>query len=265
MRSNPTATVVAMLFRLVIEKNGKRSKVVELRADSARIGRAHGNEIRIPSADVSRRHCQLRADDGLLRVVDLESVNGTYLNGDLLTGEAVVRPGDRLEVGPITFVVEYEPTPEAVERLQEMDYEVLVEDSLEAVAAEDEEEDEDPPPPPTKRKPRRPPIQEEEVEDAEEVEDQEVVEVEEVVETEDYTPRVDLEDMNWAPSGEGDLHDLLTHLDEGQESLMPRKRPGPRPRQPDSDDWPDDHRSGLEGPPKPKNKGGKRKPKDEDE
>ena len=172
-----------------------------------------------------------------------------------------MRPGDRLEVGPVTFVIEYELTPEAVERLRDMDYEVVEEDSLEVVAAEDEDD----PPPPTKRKPRRPPNQEDEIEDAEEVEAQEVIEAEEIVEAEEYTPRVDLDDMNWAPSGEGELRDLLTHLDEGQESLMPRKRPGPRPRQPDSDDWPDDHRSGLEEPPKPKGKGGKCKPKAEDE
>ncbi len=86
-----------MRFRLVIEKNGKRSKVVELTATPARIGRAHGNAVRIPSTEVSRRHCELRSGDGLLKVEDLESVNGTFLNGDLITGEAVIRPGDRLE------------------------------------------------------------------------------------------------------------------------------------------------------------------------
>ena len=225
-----------MLFRLVVEKNGKRGKAVELRAATARVGRSHGNEIRIPSAEVSRRHCQLRVEDGLLKVEDLESVNGTYLNGDLLTGEAVVRPGDRLDVGPVTFVVEYELTPEAVERLRELGREVEEDIPEVAVAAEEDEE----------------------VAEAEAVEDEEVFEAEE------YTPRIDLEDVNWKPSGEGDLRDVLSHLDEGQESLLPRKRPGPRPLNPESDDWPDDRRSGLEEPPKPKNKGGKRRPKAEE-
>ena len=202
------------------------------------------------------------ADDGLLKVEDLESVNGTYLNGDLLTGEAVVRPGDRLDVGPVSFVVEYELTPDAVERLREMDYEVVAEvEALEVVADEDEEDAPSPP----RKKARRPAIQEDEIEDAEEVEPEEVIDAEEVVEAEEYTPRVDLDDMNWAPSGEGELRDLLTHLDEGQESLMPRKRPGPRPRPPNSDDWPHDHRNDPDEVTKPKGKGGKRKPKAEDE
>ncbi len=186
-------------------------------------------------------------DDGLLKAEDLESVNGTYLNGDLITGEVVVRPGDRLEVGPITFVVEYEPTPEAVERLRAMDYEVVAEDSAEVVVAAEEDEDEP-------------------VEDGEEVMDvKEVMDVEEVVEAEDDAPRIDLEGVSWAPSGDGDLRDLLSHLDEGQESLMPRKRPGPRPRSPESDDWQDHHRSGLDPLTKPEDKGGKRRPKPKDE
>ena len=238
-----------MLFRLVVEKHGKRSKVVELRADSAHIGRAHGNEVRIPSAEVSRSHCLFQVKNGLLKAEDLDSVNGTYLNGDLITGEVVVRPGDRLEVGPVTFVVEYQPTPEAVERLGAMDYEVVAEDSAEVVVAAEEDEDEP-------------------VEDGEEVMDVKegsVMDVEEVVEAEDDAPRIDLEGISWAPSGDGDLRNLLSHLDEGQESLMPRKRPGPRPRSPESDDWQDHHRSGLDPLTKPEDKGGKRRPKPKDE
>jgi pSer/pThr/pTyr-binding forkhead associated (FHA) protein len=257
-----------MRFRLVIEKNGKRSRVVELSGTQACIGRAHGNEVRIPSADVSRRHCQLRVDEGLLKIEDLESVNGTYLNGDLLTGEAVLRPGDRLEVGPVQFMVEYELTPNAVERLRAMDYEVVVEDEdTEAVVASDEDEDEPEveEPPPSKRKGRRQPVQEEEIAETEAVEDDDILEAEEAVEAEDYSPRINLDEVKWSTAGDGDLRDMLSQLDEGQESLMPRKRPAPRPRKPSADDWPDDRRNDMDEPPKPKSKDGKRRPKAEDE
>jgi predicted component of type VI protein secretion system len=226
-----------MLYRLVVEKNRKRVRVVELRSPSARVGRAHGNEVRIPSADVSRRHCRLVEDDGVLWVEDLESVNGTYLNGDLITGMAAVRPGDRLQVGPVTFVVEYELTPNALERLRELDSEPPdVSDAAEVVHAEEAE-----------------------VEEAEEVMDVEAGE-EEVVEAEEYIPRADLDEVTWAPPQEGDLRDMLAHLDEGQESMLPRKRPGPRPRkdQDEEDDWPADRRSGLTESEEPK---GKRRPK----
>ncbi|HVS40250.1 MAG TPA: FHA domain-containing protein [Gemmataceae bacterium] len=219
-----------MQFRLVIEKKGKRAKVVELDAACARVGRAHGNEVRIPSADVSRRHCELRVEDGLLKVEDLESVNGTYLNGDLITGVAVIRPGDRLTIGPVAFIVEYELTPAALERLREMDYEVVVEDEDDEDDEADEEVEEEVDEPAEEApSPRRRARRDEEILEVEAAEEEEVVEVEEA-------QRIDLDDVTWDASGEGDLRDLLTHLDEGQESLMPRKRPGPRKRRPDPDE-----------------------------
>ena len=203
-----------MLFRLVVEKNGKRTRVVEIRTGLACIGRGHGNEVRIPASDVSRRHCQVKDKDGLLMAEDLESVNGTYLNGDLLTGEAVIRPGDRLEVGPVTFVVEYELTPKALEKLKAMDYELVQESSEEAVLDTEDFEDEAPSRLP-KEKPGLVPLNDEDID--------EVVE-----EIEEQAPLVDVDGLTWAGQGDGDLRDLLTHLDEGQESLKPKKRPAPR-------------------------------------
>src|SRR5688500_1083126 len=105
-----------MNFKLVVDSGGQR-KVVAVRGDEAVIGRSHGNTVRIPSAEVSRQHCRLSKKDGVVWVRDLGSVNGTSLNGMRIRGEEVVRPGDRVEVGPVTFVVEYDLTPEAIEQL----------------------------------------------------------------------------------------------------------------------------------------------------
>jgi pSer/pThr/pTyr-binding forkhead associated (FHA) protein len=82
------------------------------------LGRSHGNAVRIPSAEVSRQHCRLLMKDGLVRLEDLDSVNGTFLNGKRVRDPEFVRPGDSLEVGPVKFVVEYELTPDALERLR---------------------------------------------------------------------------------------------------------------------------------------------------
>jgi pSer/pThr/pTyr-binding forkhead associated (FHA) protein len=82
------------------------------------VGRARGTTVRIPSAEVSRQHCRLWQEGGLLYVEDLDSVNGTFLNSERLRERHVVRPGDRLDVGPVTFVLEYELTPEALARLR---------------------------------------------------------------------------------------------------------------------------------------------------
>ena len=121
-----------MNVRLVVESGGKR-KVLNLRDSEAVLGRAHGNTVRIPSAEVSRQHCRLVIDDGLVRLEDLDSVNGTFLNGTRIRRSEVVRPGDHLEVGPVTFVVEYELTPDALDRLREETGEQ--EDELEVLEA----------------------------------------------------------------------------------------------------------------------------------
>jgi pSer/pThr/pTyr-binding forkhead associated (FHA) protein len=106
-----------MDVKLVIEQGKMRTKALSLRKDEGVIGRERGCDVRIPSAEVSRRHCLLRVRDGYLTVKDLKSSNGTQLNGEEVEGEQVVRPGDRLRVGPVTFIVEYQLTPEAIDRL----------------------------------------------------------------------------------------------------------------------------------------------------
>lgn len=106
-----------MEVRFVVQKGG-RKRILYMRTPQAIIGRARGNTVRIPSPDVSRQHCRLRVVDGVLEVEDLDSVNGTFLNGVRVTNWQVVRPGDKLEVGPVKFVMEYELSPRALERLK---------------------------------------------------------------------------------------------------------------------------------------------------
>jgi len=106
-----------MNVRLVVTE-GARRRVMQLTPPFAVLGRAHGNTVRIPSAEVSRRHCRLLLEDGLVQAEDLDSVNGTFLNGRRLRDVEYVHPGDILQVGPVSFVVEYELTPEARAQLQ---------------------------------------------------------------------------------------------------------------------------------------------------
>jgi pSer/pThr/pTyr-binding forkhead associated (FHA) protein len=106
-----------MEVRLVIEHGRTRKRTFYLRKDENVIGRQKGNAIRIPSPEVSRRHCLLRMRDGYVMVEDLGSSNGTQLNGDDVKGSQVVRPGDRLRIGPVTFIVEYQLTADAIDRL----------------------------------------------------------------------------------------------------------------------------------------------------
>jgi predicted component of type VI protein secretion system len=107
----------AMEVKLVVERGPARTRVVRLRNPVTTLGRQKSCGLRIPSGTVSRRHCVLRFQNDLLVVEDLRSANGTFLNGLRVTRPEVVRPGDRLEVGPLVFLVEYQLSQAAMDRL----------------------------------------------------------------------------------------------------------------------------------------------------
>ena len=68
------------------------------------IGRATGADFIIDAALVSRVHCRVTAlVGGELEVKDLESTNGTYVNGERID-TARLASGDRLQVGRVEFV-----------------------------------------------------------------------------------------------------------------------------------------------------------------
>lgn len=61
---------------------------------------------------VSRRHAELTPDDGAWWLRDLQSQNGTYLNGVRLVERAKLRLGDQIRVGQTLFVFGTSETPE---------------------------------------------------------------------------------------------------------------------------------------------------------
>ena len=54
-------------------------------------------------AQVSRRHARLTVDSGVVRVHDLGSANGTFVNGRRITRQVVLQRGDRIDVGPFSL------------------------------------------------------------------------------------------------------------------------------------------------------------------
>jgi pSer/pThr/pTyr-binding forkhead associated (FHA) protein len=69
------------------------------------IGRASGADFILDGALVSRVHCRLTAlSGGELEVTDLESTNGTYINGQRIT-TATLNSGDKLKVGRLELMV----------------------------------------------------------------------------------------------------------------------------------------------------------------
>ena len=62
------------------------------------IGRHHSSDVVLTAEGVSRRHAALRFRDGRWILQDLDSTNGTTVNG-VLVGRCELRPGDHLDIG----------------------------------------------------------------------------------------------------------------------------------------------------------------------
>ena len=68
-------------------------------------GRAPGANFIVDAALVSRVHCRLTAGASEIEIVDLDSTNGTFLNGERVGKRAVARSGDRIGIGRVELIV----------------------------------------------------------------------------------------------------------------------------------------------------------------
>jgi hypothetical protein len=70
------------------------------------IGRDKNVEVVLTDPEVSRRHARLETQGGVVFVRDLESSNGTFLNGQRLRSAIETREGDTIDVGTTRLIVE---------------------------------------------------------------------------------------------------------------------------------------------------------------
>jgi pSer/pThr/pTyr-binding forkhead associated (FHA) protein len=71
------------------------------------IGRNHTADVCLDDVDTGEFHCIIERDDGGLSVADIAGGLGTFVNG-LQIRRTALMPGDRLTVGKIEFLVQYE-------------------------------------------------------------------------------------------------------------------------------------------------------------
>lgn len=103
-----------MPFQLVILKGRSANQALRLPAEGVTtVGRQQGCQIRISSSQVSRKHCELYEKQGHLVVKDLNSSNGTLVNGVKIEGQKIVEPGQTLTIGSVVFRIEQAGAPGA--------------------------------------------------------------------------------------------------------------------------------------------------------
>src|SRR5687767_1219159 len=86
-------------------KNGvAHGAVFALKPGANRIGRAAGNDYRVPDDSVSAIHCEIVLDgSGKIFVRDLGSTNGTYIEGRRVE-LGVLMPGEKLTLGDLEMI-----------------------------------------------------------------------------------------------------------------------------------------------------------------
>ena len=94
-----------MNYVLQVVRGRSASTTLKLTDNVTSLGRHDDCVIRIKSAQVSRRHCEIFEVGDQLMLRDLGSSNGTFVNGKRINGELSLKHGDELTVGAVTLRV----------------------------------------------------------------------------------------------------------------------------------------------------------------
>jgi pSer/pThr/pTyr-binding forkhead associated (FHA) protein len=96
------------MAKLVVLSEGLTGRSYELKVERTTVGRLEDNAFQIPESSVSSHHCEivLRGTDVVVK--DLGSTNGTFVNGQQVKTEAVVKAGQILRLGQIEMRLEDE-------------------------------------------------------------------------------------------------------------------------------------------------------------
>ena len=98
--------------KLVVLSEGLTGRSYELKVEKTTIGRLEDNSFQIPEQSVSSHHCEVLLKGNDVTVKDLNSTNGTYINGEKIT-EKGLKPGQILRLGQIEVRLEADGTTAA--------------------------------------------------------------------------------------------------------------------------------------------------------
>lgn len=99
-----------MKVSLVVSHGSATGKEIPLKGPSFVIGRDKGCQLRPASDMVSKQHCRFEITKVGVTLADLDSTNGTFVNGKRLQPHqrGVLSNGDEIKVGPLTFLIQVE-------------------------------------------------------------------------------------------------------------------------------------------------------------
>src|SRR5436190_19665484 len=96
------------LASFLVRGGALKGQRLSVKTPVVNIGRADYNDLVIPDESVSTTHAKLQRREGVWVLVDLDSTNGTFIDGDQIKGESPLAPGVTVRFGEIATV--FEPT-----------------------------------------------------------------------------------------------------------------------------------------------------------
>src|SRR6185369_9292011 len=95
--------------RLIVAPGTPEARQIPLNEGIHRSGRGPTNDVTIDDGSVSGSHCQLIISPGGIRIRDVGSTNGTFVNGTPVQ-ETDVQPGQRIQLGGVQLLLEGDST-----------------------------------------------------------------------------------------------------------------------------------------------------------
>ncbi|MBC8094519.1 MAG: FHA domain-containing protein [Akkermansiaceae bacterium] len=93
------------MARLIVKTAGLERSLIELKLGSNVIGRSPDSDFPLTHPTISTMHCELILNESGVVLRDLESTNGTFVNGGRIR-EAVLDPGHIVRLGDVELLVE---------------------------------------------------------------------------------------------------------------------------------------------------------------
>jgi hypothetical protein len=101
------------MAKLVVLTQSMAGRSCDLASERTTIGRVEENNFQISEPSVSSRHCEILLRGNDIVVKDLGSTNGTFINGEKITEEGILKPGQTLRLGNVELKLDAPGAPGA--------------------------------------------------------------------------------------------------------------------------------------------------------
>lgn len=113
--TSQTVTTAATGAHLAVLKGPQPGRQFPLRPSETVLGRQADSHVSLESQAVSRHHARILCEEDRFFVEDMQSSNGTYVNGKRVHGRVPLTPEDTLQVGPYVMALRLSKGPAFVD------------------------------------------------------------------------------------------------------------------------------------------------------